>query len=151
MKSTDAWGLSLYGLLETCEAGFPATIPDCLDARYGVIASAYRMASADDRKDMRALFPRGYAAVLLSLGDRQVRLGLSSEAPVHLDNSLAAHSIEDFAWDPRENIRRLMTIWRAYQQLGLDAARAFAACADLSSSQGSEHLRAFIAGPEWAR
>jgi hypothetical protein len=61
--------------------------------------------------------------------------------PDLLFESLVAHAVEDFRWDPRENLMRLALVHHSAGKLGVDSAALFARVADMASPRAAEYLR----------
>jgi hypothetical protein len=62
--------------------------------------------------------------------------------------AITLHSIEDFNWDPRENIIRLSIIWYVAEKLNIDPMQLFDSVASISSSKAAEYFQEFIKRPK---
>lgn len=65
----------------------------------------------------------------------------------HILTALILQSIEDFRWDPRENIIYLAIVWHVIQYLNLDAKTVFDKIISISSENAKSYLNEFYNRP----
>jgi hypothetical protein len=116
-----------------------------IDQKFAELAIMFVKSSAADRSEMIATLPTSDGPALLMLGGRATEASLWDLNPKHLDHALAAHCMEDFRSDPRDNIVLLAAIWYAGERLGVSPGPLFFKFADLASENGRKHLHEFAA------
>jgi hypothetical protein len=97
----------LVDLLERARALPLGEVPTPADEAFAETAKAYRAAGPELQAEIRELLSTDYGLVLLAFGERAGQWALDTGDPVHLDDALTAHCLENFRNDPRDNIRAL--------------------------------------------
>jgi hypothetical protein len=118
------------------------------DQEFARLAQTYRHASESERAAVRSLAPMDDSPFFWTLTSRAAELALWDSNPAHLEEALAGHCIEDFKWDPRENLRCLPFIWYAAERLNSSAETLFAEAAKLASPTAREFLVQFAGRPK---
>jgi hypothetical protein len=118
------------------------------DREFAWLAQTYRHAPESARVVIRSLAPIKDSPLFWTLTSRAAELALWDSDPVHLEDALAGHCIEDFKADPRENLRGLPFIWYAAEQLNSSAETLFAEAAKLASPTAREFLVQFAGRPK---
>jgi hypothetical protein len=142
---------SLVDLLEAAKGGLPEEVPSELDGRFSEIARAYRKADPALRQQVREQIPMEYWLPLLQLGDRCAEWALVDKDPLHLEDGLTAHCLEDFRFDAHEDLVHLSRLWYAGKTLHADTVGLFNQIGRLGSPHGLQELSNFSARPEEAK
>jgi hypothetical protein len=141
----------LVDLLETVKAGLPAEVPAPVDAEFSEIARAYRNADSTLRQQVREQIPVEYWLPLLELGDRCAEWALEDKAPVHIEDGLTAHCLEDFRLESHEELSHLSRLWYAAKALHTDMTGLFSEVGRYGSPHGLQELSDFSARPNEAK
>lgn len=85
---------------------------------------------------------------ILSISEQLSELAYTLKSIQFIEEALILHSIEDFRWDPRENLIYLSIIWFVSKELSLNSFELFEACALKSSTQTAEYILEFANRPQ---
>jgi len=118
------------------------------DQEFARFAQLYRHGSDAEKAAIMALAPLKDSPLFWALTSRAAELALWDADPIHLEDALAGHCIEDFKADPRENLMRLALIWYAAEQLKISADQLFADAAKLASPKARQFLIEFSGRPK---
>lgn len=128
--------------------GYGPDLPGEADASFMALARAYVCAESHHREQLRAEVLAEGRLLLLGFSVRMAILARRNADPELLELALAAHSIEDFRHDERENISRLALVAHAAKALGVNPSDLFQRAASLSSPRSAAALLAFDSRPE---
>jgi hypothetical protein len=128
--------------------GYGPDLPGEADASYIVLARAYTCAESHQREQLRAVVRTEGRLLLLGFSVRMAILARRNADPALLELALAAHSLEDFRHDERENISRLALVAHAAKAMGVNPSGLFQQAASLSSPRAAAALLAFDGRPE---
>ncbi len=115
-------------------------LPNAVDDKCSRIIRLY-VANARDRAAIRSTGTAEQYRIMLVYCERMVILCVRRNDPDLLFESLAAHAVEDFRWDPRENLLRLALVHHSAGKLGVDSSALFARAADMASPSAAKYLR----------
>ena len=96
--------------------------PEPVDRDFERLARSYWTADESTRAAIRAAVPDKDRPLILALGERATDLALWERDAHRLEDAMAAHCIEGFRWDARENLIRLAPIWYVAEQLEISAS-----------------------------
>lgn len=85
---------------------------------------------------------------IIMLSDYLANSSINNKSYIFLKVSLILISIEDFKWDPRENLIRLSIIWFVAEKLKSDPKLLFTNAATISSAKTAEYINDFIIRPK---
>src|SRR2546423_9742073 len=135
----------LVDLLETAKAGLPAEVPAAVDSEFSEIARAYGNSASTLRQQVRDQIPMEYWVPLLELGDRCAEWALADKAPVHIEDGLTAHCLEDFRLESHEEPSHLSRLWYAAKALHTDMTGLFSEVGRYGSPHRLQELSEFSA------
>jgi hypothetical protein len=115
-------------------------LPNAVDEKCSRIVELY-VANPGARAGIRSAGTPEQYRIMLVYCDRMVVLCVRRKDPNLLLESLVAHAVEDFRWDPRDNLMRLALVHHSAEKLGVDSAALFARVADMASPRAAEYLR----------
>lgn len=84
---------------------------------------------------------------ILSLSEGLAELAYNEKKHEYIEIALTLHSIEDFSFDPRENIVYLSVIWFVMEYLKVDKTKLFDDVIKISSHKASLYLQEFYSTP----
>jgi len=140
-----AAGDAAAGLALEIEALLPGVtgflpLPNAVDAECSRLVELYVASTPAERADIRDAGTLEQYRVFLTFCDRMVVLAVRSKDEGLLFQSLVAHAIEDFRWDPRENLMRLSLVRRSAEKLGVDDRALFRRVAAMASPVAARYL-----------
>ncbi len=121
--------------------------PEPVDRDFERLARSYWPADEITRAAIRAAVPDKDRLLILALGERATALALWERNAQRLEDAMAAHCIEGFRWDARENLIRLAPIWYVAEQLEISASALFANAAERASPEGAKVIREYASRP----
>jgi hypothetical protein len=121
--------------------------PEPVDRDFERLARSYWAADESTRAAIRAAVPDKDRLLILALGERATDLALWERDAQRLEDALAAHCIEGFRWDARENLIRLAPIWYVAEQLEISASALFESAAERASPEGAQVIREYASRP----
>lgn len=114
-----------------------------LDSAYTALAVAYLQGDASMRDALRRAMPTE-GLVLLGLSHRARERAVETRSQEALEVSLAGHCLEDFRWDPRENLVGLKAIWDSADSFGVAPRPLFEKVAAFASERARVHFANFV-------
>jgi len=84
---------------------------------------------------------------ILSLSEVFSELAYNEKKQEYIEMALTLQSIEDFSWDPRENIIYLSIIWYVIEYLKVDRTQLFESVIKISSNKAALYLQEFYDRP----
>lgn len=139
---------TLMGYFESiCEIGYGNRLPGKSDEMFSQLAILYLSADEDERAIIREALPERCRSLMIGYSDRMAILAERMEDRKYLLRSFAAHSIEDFRYDERENIVRLALTCHVASVMGEDSTRLLKHVSKLSSRRGSTAFDSFSQRP----
>lgn len=123
--------------------GYGKQLPGEPDNKFIQLADLYLSAENEIRNAIRNELPDYCRMIVLGFGDRMVVLADRLSDRDYLLRALVAHAIEDFRYDERENIIRLVVVNHVCEKLGEDPLKLFEEIANLCSDRGASAIRAF--------
>ncbi|MCH9651396.1 MAG: hypothetical protein K0U98_24430 [Deltaproteobacteria bacterium] len=127
--------------------GYDEELPGKHDAQFMELAEIYAASEPEEREAIRGAVQDETRMLLLGFGDRMAILADRTGTKRYVLLALLAHAIEDFRYDPRENIFRLTLANHVAAKLGVEAGEIFEQAAGLASDKGAASLRAFDRRP----
>jgi hypothetical protein len=118
------------------------------DRDFARLAQAYRDASEPVRRMIRSLAATKDSPLFWVLAIRAAELALRDADPMHLEDAVTGHCIEDFKTDPRENLMSLALIWYGAEELKISPVNLFTRAADLASPSAREFFIEFAGRPK---
>lgn len=137
----------LHELWSLRRLGYGSGLPSEADFKFIELAELFSSSTARARESLRQAVPDDVRQLLLGFSDRLAILAERQGEPHYLFLALLAHSIEDFAYDERENVFRLALVNHVAGKLGLDSRELFSRAAELSSRRGATALLDFEQRP----
>jgi hypothetical protein len=116
-------------------------LPNVVDGLCSRLVALYVTSAPDERAGIRSAGTLDQYRVMLAFSDRMAVLSVRTGRAKLLFDGLVAHAIEDFRWDPRENLLRLALINHSANKLGVDSGTLFARAAELASPDAADYLR----------
>lgn len=104
----------------------------------------YKLTSDDRRDKIRKELTQNERRSLLMISDYCASIAINNKDEEMLQTAVILHSIEDFEWDPRENIIRFSILWHISEELKNDSVQLFHNAASISSPKGSEYFNEFL-------
>lgn len=123
-------------------------LPNARDELCEKLTRVYAGASDAERGKIRAAGTEEQLRLLMPFADRMAILAVRAKDDARITGGLLAHAIEDFRWDPRENLRSLSLLFRSGEKLGIDAAARFREVARLASPSGKKYFLEFAGDPK---
>ncbi len=80
---------------------------------------------------------------MLAISETFSELAYNEQKEVYIQVALTLQSIEDFRWDPRENIIYLSIIWHVILYLNVDKTKLFKDIIEISSNKAALYLKEF--------
>lgn len=148
--SADAAEQATLLILEIEEANVTADLlplPNERDERCKKLTSLYAAAGEAERAVIRAAGTPEQLRLMLPFADRMAILAVRAKDPARITSGLLGHAIEDFRWDPRENLRSFSLLFHSAEKLGIDAAARFREVARLASPSGKSFFLDFADSP----
>jgi hypothetical protein len=127
--------------------GYGKILPSNLDKEFINLASYYLESTNINREKIRSILPDDTLLLIIGFSDRMCILADRNKDKNYLLYALAAHSIEDFRYDYRENIIRLALIYHVAEKLGLDSNLLFNEISSISSQRTVGYLTDFLNRP----
>jgi hypothetical protein len=116
-------------------------LPNPVDGLCSRLVALYVAGTRDERAEIRSAGTLAQYRVMLTFCDRMAVLSVRSGSKELLFEALVAHAVEDFRWDPRENIMRLALVHHSANKLGVDSPALFGRAAEMASDTAAEYLR----------
>src|SRR5690606_16907380 len=88
--------------------------------KLSAITEQYKTSNEFEREKFRNNIPNNSHLILLSISDSLAEKALNEKRNDLIKTALILHSIENFKYDPRENIIRLSIIWYVIEKLQLN-------------------------------
>ncbi len=123
-------------------------LPNVRDEHCEKLTRVYADANDAERAEIRAAGTAEQLRLLLPFADRMAILAVRAKDDARITSGLLAHAIEDFRWDPRENLRSLSLLFRSGEKLGIDAAARFREVAQLASPSAKKYFLEFADDPK---
>ncbi|PQO36458.1 hypothetical protein [Blastopirellula marina] len=140
---------SLIGdLKDIRRIGFDKRLPAPRDEKFAQLADLYLSSNADDRAEIRAALPDDCRLLVIGFSSRMAILAERFADRSYLLRAFAAHSIEDFQWDGRENILRLVLVCHVAKEMGEEPLALLEEMAIISSEGGAKAFRSFASRPD---
>jgi hypothetical protein len=111
------------------------------------LAILYETSNEKDKKEIRNIIEITDNPLLLSISERISEIALNNYDKDLLRAALILHSIEDFRFDPRENIIYLSIILYVAEKLLMDKRDLFNSIEKISTTKAAEYLNEFINRP----
>jgi hypothetical protein len=127
--------------------GYGNNLPGALDKDFINLARFYLGTNDTNRDEIRSKIPDDTLLLIIGFSDRMATLADRNKDEKYLLFALAAHSIEDFRFDYRENIIRLSLVNHITEKLGVDAVHLFKNISNISSKRTAEYLTDFLNRP----
>ena len=137
----------LDALRQIRRTGYGSKLPDVSDTQFIELADYYMRSGESERERIRSLVTEDTRLLLIGFSDRLSIIADRTRDSKMLLFALAAHSIEDFRYDERENTFRLALVNHVAEKLGKSPSRLFETAARLSSPRASELLLSFLNRP----
>lgn len=115
-------------------------LPNTVDEKCSRLVKMYA-ANPDARAAIRSAGTPEQYRVMLVYCVRMAVLCVRSRDENLLFLALVAHAVEDFRWDPRDNMVMLALVHHSAGKLGVDSAALFARVAAMASNGAAEYLR----------
>ena len=141
------WRPLVADLASRVRRGYGPELPSDADRTFIQLADTYFGAAPESRSAIRASVPNDSRLLLIGFSDRMAILADRLSDPDFLERALAAHLIEDFRYDPRENLFRLALVHHVAGKLRQDPNQLWEHAAANASASGAEQLREFLARP----
>lgn len=130
------------------QRGYGKRLPGPCDDTFSSLAVMYLGTDAVGREAIRKSIPDECRLVILGFSDRFATLAARARSEEQLRKAYAAHSIEGFRYDERENILRLALLTHVAKKLGLNPNELLDWTASLSSTETQQQLAAFKDRPD---
>lgn len=137
----------LESLNEATKKGYGPTCPGPLDLQFASLAEYYSLASESEREEIRAGVRDESRSLILGFSDRLSVLAARSGDERYVFLALLAHAIEDFSYDPRENLVRLALVNHVAERLGMDTSSLFRRAGSLASEEAAARFASFVKRP----
>jgi hypothetical protein len=109
--------------------------------------SLYEKFGTEDKELFRKHIKNSQRLSLLNISELIAETALNSKDKDLAKIALYIHSIEDFKYDPRENIIYLSIIWYVCEKLSINPIELFSKVASLSSPQANKFILEFVERP----
>ncbi len=127
--------------------GYGDGLPSKVDHLFSQLGGYYIKCSPEDRERLRQAVDDDTRLLLVGFSDRFATIAARTGDKACLFLALVAHSIEDFRYDARENIFRLVLIEHVANRLGVEMDELMKVVIDLSSDHCANYLREYLARP----
>jgi hypothetical protein len=122
-------------------------LPNAVDPLCLELVDLYLSTDDATRVAIRSVGTPAQMRVLYAFGERMAVAAVRANDISLVRKGIIAHTIEDFRWDPRENLLTLTLLWHSARKLGGDARALFLEAASLASEEAATHLRRFADAP----
>ena len=122
-------------------------LPNARDELCDALTRLYAAADDTTRTAIRGAGTAEQLRLMLPFADRMAILAVRANDPAGITCGLLGHAIEDFRWDPRDNLRSLSLLFHSATKLGIDAAARFREVARLASPSGKKYFLDFADSP----
>ena len=123
--------------------GFGKDFPGEPDQKFSHLADLYLSSEPETRDAIRNALPESCRLLVISFSDRMAILAERLKDRNYLLRAFAAHSIEDFRHDDRENILRLVLACHVAKAIGEEPSDLLKKMATLSSNRGANAFESF--------
>jgi len=134
-------------LVGISKKGYGKQLPGKPDEIFSQLADLYLSSGADCRAAIREALPDSCRLLVIGFSDRMAILAERLADRNYLVRAFAAHSIEDFRHDDRENIFRLALASHIAKEIGEDSRALLEEMTQVSSERGANAFRSFLSRP----
>jgi hypothetical protein len=133
-------------------SGYGPTLPGYLDRHFSALVRSYRDSGESTREEIRAsIYDKSVSLLVLGFSDRFATIAARYNDITTLRDALMAHVLEDFRYDPRENVLRLAIIDHVAERYFDDETGLLSSALPYCSDRAREQMTEFFSRPKQLR